>query len=140
MARQSSLNEPPLPLFATGRAVTVGAQVPSYIGDHRARLRERFLTGGADAMPDYELLEMVLFRANARRDMKPVGRALMDRFGSFNRVITAAETELQKVKGVGPSLVAGILYTSAAAEDKRGCGVSGVRLLTTDREVCTSPK
>ncbi|WP_375174198.1 DNA repair protein RadC [Pseudooceanicola sp.] len=117
MSRQNSLNEPPLPLFATGGATPVkAAKAPSYIADHRARLRDRFLTGGAEAMPDYELLEMVLFRANARRDMKPVGRALMERFGSFNGVITAPEAELRKVTGVGPSLVAELKLIEAAAQ------------------------
>ncbi len=105
-----------MPLFAGAQAAAPPARVPSYIGDHRSRLRDRFLTGGADAMPDYELLEMVLFRANARRDMKPLGRALLDRFGTFNGVITAPEAELRKVKGVGPSIVAELKLIEAAAQ------------------------
>ena len=58
------------------------ASPPLHLG-HRERLRERFTTGGADAMPDYELLEMVLFRAVARGDTKPIAKALISRFGSF---------------------------------------------------------
>jgi DNA repair protein RadC len=118
MSRPHSLNEPPLPLFSAGGAPVpaIPRKVPSYMGDHRARLRERFLSGGADAMPDYELLEMVLFRANARQDMKPLGRALMERFGSFNGVITAPEVELRKVAGVGPALVAELKLIEAAAQ------------------------
>lgn len=119
MSRCPSLQESALPLFQgdqTVRAAPPPAKQPSYIGDHRARLRDRLLTGGADAMPDYELLEMVLFRANARRDMKPVGRALLDRFASFNGVITAAPTDLQKVDGVGPSIVAELKLIEAAAQ------------------------
>ena len=50
---------------------------------HRERLRARFLQGGADAMPDYELLEMTLFAALPRRDTKPLAKALLARFGSF---------------------------------------------------------
>jgi len=54
---------------------------PSYIKDHRKRLRERFLSGGAQAVPDYELLELVLFRAIPRQDVKPLARMLIDHFG-----------------------------------------------------------
>jgi DNA repair protein RadC len=61
---------------------------PHYIG-HRARLRERFLNGGADAIPDYELLEMVLFAAIPRGDLKPLAKDLIKRFGSFAEVIAA---------------------------------------------------
>ena len=55
---------------------------PHYLG-HRERLRERFREAGADALPDYELLELVLFRAVPRRDIKPLAKALIARFGSF---------------------------------------------------------
>lgn len=57
--------------------------LPSYIRDHRQRLRDRFVSGGADAVPDYEMLELVLFRAIPRRDVKPVARRLLDAFGDF---------------------------------------------------------
>ena len=57
-------------------APVVGKQ-PSYIVDHRQRLRTRFMQGGATAVPDYELLELVLFRAIPRRDVKPLARVLM---------------------------------------------------------------
>ena len=56
---------------------------------HRERLRARFLKGGADAMPDYELLELTLFAAVPRRDTKPLAKALLARFGSFAEVIAA---------------------------------------------------
>ncbi|MBU1834443.1 MAG: hypothetical protein KJ834_00185, partial [Alphaproteobacteria bacterium] len=59
-------------------------RLPSYIKDHRARLRDRFVSGGAAALPDYELLELVLFRAIPRQDVKPLARALIDQFGDFN--------------------------------------------------------
>ena len=114
-----SLNEPPLPLFATSREPAPSAppaKLPSYIADHRARLRDRFLDGGADAMPDYELLEMVLFRANARTDMKPLARALLDRFGSFDATITAPEAELLKLPKIGRAIVAELKLIEAAAQ------------------------
>jgi DNA repair protein RadC len=58
------------------------AEVPHYHG-HRMRLRERFRSAGADALSDYELLEMVLFRAIPRGDVKPLAKSLLKKFGSF---------------------------------------------------------
>ncbi|MEM1236561.1 MAG: DNA repair protein RadC [Pseudomonadota bacterium] len=88
---------------------------PSYIRDHRARLRERFLAGGADALPNYELLELVLFRAIPRQDVKPLARALLDTFGDFNRVISATPDRLRTVKGVGDAVVTELKIVEAAA-------------------------
>jgi DNA repair protein RadC len=87
---------------------------PLYLG-HRERLRDRFLMGGADAMPDYELLEMVLFRAIKRGDTKPMAKALMARFGSFAEVVSAPANLLMEVKGVGPSTVTELKLIRAAA-------------------------
>src|ERR1700750_3427671 len=70
---------------------------------HRMRLRERFAKGGADAMPDYELLELTLFAALPRQDTKPLAKALLARFGSFAEVIAAPRARLLEVKGVGES-------------------------------------
>jgi DNA repair protein RadC len=86
----------------------------SYLG-HRERLRDRFNTGGPDAMPDYELLEMVLFRAIKRGDTKPIAKALLARFGTFAEVISAAPHLLQEVKGVGPATVTELKLIRAAA-------------------------
>jgi len=72
---------------------------------HRERLRDRFLKGGADAMPDYELLEMTLFAAVPRRDTKPLAKALLARFGSFAEVIAAPPARLAEIKGAGMSVV-----------------------------------
>ncbi|MFV8556926.1 RadC family protein [Sulfitobacter sp. SBS6] len=88
---------------------------PSYIADHRQRLRARFMQGGAAAIPDYELLELVLFRAIPRRDVKPLARALMDRFGDFNRVITAPEPRLKDISGVGDAVIVELKVIEAAA-------------------------
>jgi DNA repair protein RadC len=86
----------------------------TYLG-HRERLRDRFTTGGADAMPDYELLEMILFRANKRGDTKPIAKALLARFGTFAEVISAPPQLLQEVKGVGPAIVTELKLIRAAA-------------------------
>jgi DNA repair protein RadC len=87
---------------------------PLYLG-HRERLRDRFLAGGPDAMPDYELLEMVLFRAIKRGDTKPIAKALIARFGTFAEVISAPANLLMEVKGVGPVVVTELKLIRAAA-------------------------
>ena len=87
---------------------------PDYIG-HRERLRQRFLKGGADALPDYELLELVLYSALPRRDTKPLAKALLARFGSFADVISARPERLMEVDGVGKGVVAGLKVLHAAA-------------------------
>jgi DNA repair protein RadC len=87
---------------------------PDYLG-HRARLRERFLKGGADALPDYELLELLLMQAQPRRDMKPLAKDLLRRFGSFQRVISADPQELLEVSGVGEAALVALKSVQAAA-------------------------
>ncbi len=117
-----SFHESCLPLFtpsgeedeASGAAVP--GRLPSYIADHRKRLRARFSEGGAQAMPDYELLELVLFRAIPRQDVKPLARLLLDTFGDFNRVISAAPARLAMVKGVGEAVVLELKIVEAAAQ------------------------
>ncbi|SMX29762.1 hypothetical protein TRP8649_03901 [Pelagimonas phthalicica] len=89
--------------------------LPSYIKDHRARLRERFMIGGADALPDYELLELVLFRAIPRRDVKPLARQLLSLFGDFNGVLSAPVSRLAEIKGVGDAVVTELKIVEAAA-------------------------
>jgi DNA repair protein RadC len=87
---------------------------PHYHG-HRERLRERFLVGGPDALADYELLELVLFRALPRRDVKPLAKALLKTFGSFAEVIAAPATRLAEVAGAGDAVIAELKIVQAAA-------------------------
>lgn len=82
---------------------------------HRRRLRERFRAGGVDAVADYELLEMVLFRAFPRGDTKPLAKALLNRFGSFAEVINAPAERLREVEGVGERVVDELKLVRAAA-------------------------
>jgi DNA repair protein RadC len=91
-------------------------RLPSYIKDHRQRLRARFMAAGHTAMPDYELLELVLFRALPRKDVKPLARALLDKFGGFDRVITAPEARLRDVAGVGDAVVIEFKIVEATAQ------------------------
>jgi DNA repair protein RadC len=87
---------------------------PLYTG-HRARLRDRFRKAGAEALPDYELLEMVLFRAISRRDTKDLAKRLLARFGSFAEVVNAPDARLKEVSGVGEAVVTEIKLIRAAA-------------------------
>lgn len=94
----------------------IAGRLPSYIADHRKRLRTRFMEGGGGAIPDYEMLELVLFRAIPRQDVKPLARLLLDTFGDFNRVVTAAPVRLRAVRGVGDSVVQELKIVEAAAQ------------------------
>ncbi len=87
---------------------------PHYYG-HRERLRGRFREAGADAVTDYELLELVLFRAVPRRDVKPLAKTLIARFGSFAEVISAPAARLAEVKGLGEAAITEIKVVQAAA-------------------------
>ncbi|OYW62667.1 MAG: hypothetical protein B7Z10_04500 [Rhodobacterales bacterium 32-66-7] len=115
-----SFNEPFLPLDTPAEdeadGVALTGRLPSYISDHRQRLRDRFLQAGGAALPDYELLELVLFRAIPRQDVKPLARLLLDTFGDFNRVVSAAPARLQMVKGAGPAVVLELKLVEAAAQ------------------------
>ncbi|AHD02576.1 RadC family protein [Leisingera methylohalidivorans] len=119
MAQDPSFKDVSLPLFpGSGEASSPplsSGYLPSYIKDHRARLRDRFMKGGAAAMPDYELLELVLFRSIPRRDVKPVARQLLDRFGDFNRVVSASPERLAAVKGIGDAVITDLKVLEAAA-------------------------
>ena len=115
--RSTHLADPQLPFLADEAIATtpISGKQPSYIRDHRQRLRARFMAGGAQAMPDYELLELVLFRAIPRQDVKPLAHALMARFGDFNRVVTAPEARLRDIAGVGDAVVTELKIVEAAA-------------------------
>ena len=86
---------------------------PHYLG-HRDRLRARFTQGGAEALPDYELLELALFRAIPRRDVKPLAKALIRRFGSFAEVVSAEPARLAEIEGIGPGVIADLKLIEAA--------------------------
>jgi DNA repair protein RadC len=115
----SAFAESPLPLFAPdadeAAAQPLPERLPSYIADHRRRLRDRFSHGGAAAMPDYELLELCLFRTIPRQDVKPLARQLLDTFGDLNRVVTAPAARLLQVSGVGEAVVQDLKILEALA-------------------------
>src|SRR5215472_16183666 len=86
-------------------------EVPHYHG-HRERLRQRLIGAGADNLPDYELLEVILFASNPRTDMKPLAKSLLDRFGGFAELLSAEPDRLAEAD-LG---LAGIAALKAARE------------------------
>lgn len=82
---------------------------------HRKRIRDRFRAGSAEAMPDYELLEMILFRVFPRQDTKPIAKRLIAHFGSFAEVINAPAERLKSLDGIGDRVVDEIKLVQAAA-------------------------
>jgi len=87
---------------------------PHYHG-HRERLRARFRDVGADAVSDYELLELMLFRAIPQRDVKPLAKALIAKFGSFAEVVSAPQARLREIKGLGDAAITELKIVHAAA-------------------------
>lgn len=90
-------------------------KVEDFRKDHRKRLRARFIEGGATAVADYELLELVLFRAIPRMDVKPIAKRLLAEFNDFCGVISAPSSRLEKVKGVGAAVIQELRIVEAAA-------------------------
>ena len=117
MSPRSAFHDVTPSLFEGEGAVVAlaSSRLPSYIKDHRKRLRSRFIEGGADALPDYEMLELVLFRAIPRQDVKPLARRLLDTFGDFNRVLSAPVARLSAVQGAGEAVVQELKIVEAAA-------------------------
>jgi len=87
---------------------------PHYAG-HRGRLRERFVIGGADALQDYELLELLLFMAIPRRDVKPLAKTLLQKFGSLPEVMSASHATLSQMDGISENTATAIKTVTAIA-------------------------
>ncbi len=125
MTRPPSFREARLPMFlpadpqaddGTSPDHPLPGRLPSYLRDHRKRLRTRFMEGGAAAMPEYELLELILFRAIPRHDVKPLARLLLDTFGDINRVVTAPAARLAAIPGVGEAVIQELKLIEAVAQ------------------------
>jgi DNA repair protein RadC len=86
---------------------------PHHLG-HRERLRQRFFEAGDAALPDYELLELLLFRSIPQRDVKPLAKQLIQHFGSFAEVIGAPVSRLTAIKGIGESVALDLKIVEAA--------------------------
>ena len=90
------------------------APKPHFTG-HRERLRDRAQAGGLAALPDYELLELFLFRSIPKRDVKPLAKQLLARFGSLSGILGATPEELKSVRGVGDSVALDLKLLHEAA-------------------------
>jgi DNA repair protein RadC len=101
----------------TGPAVgaTPAAKPKAHYEGHRERLRERFGKSADEVLPDYELLELMLFRSLPRRDTKPLAKALLDRFGSLPQVLGAPIALLKEVKGVGDEVALDLKIVAAVS-------------------------
>jgi DNA repair protein RadC len=95
-----------------GRAAP--GEVRHYLG-HRKRLRQRFLEAGSNAVSDYEVLELILFRAIPQRDVKPLAKDLIAKFGSFAEAISAPIERLKEVDGLGDAAITELKIVQAAA-------------------------
>ncbi|NVJ96865.1 MAG: DNA repair protein RadC [Alphaproteobacteria bacterium] len=93
----------------------MGEAAKEHMRGHRSRLRERFLKGGPDALADYELLELILFLAIPRRDVKPLAKDLIARFGTYAAVLSADVERLGAMPGLGDTAVAAIKSVQASA-------------------------
>ncbi len=97
---------------------TVGSDEVELAADHRRghreRLKARFRDGGAEALPDYELLELLLFRSIPRRDVKALAKELLRRFGSFGEVLGAPEERLREIPGIGDAVATDLKLVRAA--------------------------
>ena len=102
---------------------------PHYLG-HRDRLRARFRDAGAEALSDYEMLELVLFRALPRRDVKPLAKHLIAKFGSFAEAVSAPAARLAEVKGLGDAAIAELQIVQAAAKRLARGQVKGKTVLS----------
>ena len=98
--------------------------------NHRARLRDRFMTAGGGALADYEMLELILFRAIPRQDVKPLAKRLLDTFGDFNRTISAPASRLASVQGVGAAVVQELKIVEAAAHRLGQAKILGQNAIT----------
>jgi DNA repair protein RadC len=97
------------------KTTTSPADKPAHYHGHRRRLRQRFLAAGSEAISDYEMLELILFRAIPQRDVKPLAKELLATFGSFSEVIAAPVERLNEVDGLGEAAIAELKIVQAAA-------------------------
>ncbi|RWB24328.1 MAG: DNA repair protein RadC, partial [Mesorhizobium sp.] len=107
---------------------------PHYLG-HRDRLRQRFAAAGSDALPDYELLELLLFRLIPRADTKPVAKALLARFGTLAEVLGAPVARLEEVRGIGPAVALDLKIVAAAAQRAALSEIKGREVLSSWTQV-----
>ena len=128
----NSFNEAPIQALNPGRVVGK-SPLPCY----RARLRQRFLDAGPDALADVELLELVLHNAAQRRDVRRLAKRLIELFGDFNHVISAPLNRLEKVQGVGEGVIRELKLVEAAAHRLAKARVIGCHAMSSWSDLMT---
>lgn len=102
---------------------------------HRGRLRDRFLTGGLNGFSDAEILELLLSFGTPRSDCKEPAKQLLQKYGSFSKVLEAPAASLTTVKGVGPKNSFALHFVHAVASHYLKQRLHGKRYLHSSREV-----
>ncbi|ABI65336.1 DNA repair protein RadC [Maricaulis maris] len=97
---------------------------------HRDRLREKLTSAGGLALHDYELLELYLFRCIPRRDVKPIAKDLIARFGDLGGVASASVGQLSSVRGVSEKTAVELKLIKALSERLAREQVIGRRVIT----------
>ena len=105
--------------------MSISSDTPHY-KDHRQRLKKKFSESGVDAFHDYEVLELLLSYAIPLKDVKPLAKELISRFGSLKGIMDAEKDSLEKVKGIGAHTAiliklikeTGIIYLKEKAKEK----------------------
>lgn len=97
---------------------------------HRDRLRERFTSAGPDALADYELLELLLFRFIPRRDTKPIAKALLKRFGTLSDVLNAPAELLTEIDGIGAATALDLRIVTAVNQRAFRASIRGREMLS----------
>ncbi|MDQ0457236.1 DNA repair protein RadC [Rhizobium paknamense] len=117
---------------ATAKPVKKSAPKPEeqHYHGHRDRLRQRFRDKGDDALADYEVLELILFRLIPRRDTKPIAKALLDRFGTLAGVFNAPLSLLQEVKGIGDMVALDLKLIATASQRMLKSEIKGRQVLS----------
>lgn len=104
---------------------------------HREKMRQRFLTTGLEGFADHEALELLLYYALPRRDTNPIAHALLERFGSLERVLSAPAEELQQVEGIGPSAAALLRLAPQLTRKAKMSAAAAERVLDTSERIGT---
>lgn len=138
MSENHGMEEMPLLQFVAAQDTLATTQKPvqkPHFHSHRERLRDRFDIAGTTALADYEMLELILFRAIPRRDVKPLAKALLKEFGDFNHVISAPRMRLLGVQGLGAAAVRELKIVEAAAHRLAQARVLGREALSSWTEL-----
>lgn len=114
-----------------GERVSDSSDQPHHSAGHRARLRARLLSGGAEALADYEIVEYLLMTAIPRKDTKQLAKALLDRFGGLAGVLNADHTALAQHAGMGETSAAALKIVALAARRLARTGVQDQPVLGT---------